>query len=126
MVSGDYHGIQHSGDRNENFASVTRWNTEKVAQLCDRLAEIQEGERSLLDNSVVVFGSGMQGGSHAPHTLPVLVVGGGGGVLKRNQHIIFKAERRLADLHFTILQQVFKLPDPAFGNSRALIAELLA
>jgi len=129
---GGYHGLQHAGDRNDGFATIGWWNAQKAASLAGKLAAIQEGEAgNLLDNSVIVFCSGMHGGNHDPGDLPIALLGGGGKtesgtVLKQDHHLDFAAEQRLADVHLTLLQHVFGLPDSSFGSSSGVIEELLA
>jgi hypothetical protein len=73
----------------------------------------------------------MHSGDHDPGDLPIVLIGGGGKtasgtVLKQDQHFMFGAEQRLADVHLTIMQHVFGCPDAAFGSSSGVIADLLA
>jgi hypothetical protein len=128
---GGYHGLQHAGDRNNGFATIGWWNCQKAAQLATKLMAMDEGEAgNVLDNSVIAFASGMKGGNHDARELPVALIGGGGKlesgtVLKTNQHVAFPDETRLADVHLTILQQVFDCPESSFGSSSGILPELL-
>jgi hypothetical protein len=123
---GGYHGLQHAGDRNNGFATIGYWNAERAAELAGKLAAIDEGDGSnVLDNTVITFGSGMNGGNHDAGKLPLALIGGGGGKLKRDQHFAFGSEQRLADLHLTILRQVFGIEMGAFGASEGIIEDLL-
>jgi hypothetical protein len=127
-----YHGLQHAGDRNDGFATIGWWNAQKASELAQRLAGIDEGDAgNALDNTVITFASGMHGGNHDAQNLPIALIGGGGrsgqgAALKTNQHFAFANETRLADVHLTILQQVFGCPDQSFGASSGIIADLLA
>ncbi|MET0387304.1 MAG: DUF1552 domain-containing protein [Polyangiales bacterium] len=126
---GGYHGAQHAGDRNNGFATIGHWNAQKAAQLAAKLMAVPEGDGNLLDNTVITFASGMHGGNHDPANLPVALIGGGGKlasgtVLKTDRHILFEQEQRLADVHLTLMQRVFGLPDAAFGSSSGPIAAL--
>ena len=128
---GGYHGLQHAGDRNHGFATIGYWNAQRAAELAGKLAAIQHGEGTLLDDTVIMFASGMHGGNHDAGDLPIALIGGGGRtagghVLAQDRHIAFAAEQRLADVHLTILQQVFGCPEPSFGVSAAIIPDLLA
>ncbi len=125
-TGGSYHDLQHSGDSNPGYATITHWNVQKLAQLCDRLQAIDEGGKSALDNSVVHFGSCMHGGDHAGNMIPTLYVGSGGGVLKTDQHVVFPNDQRVADVYLTYLQKVFGQNVPSFGNSRGILSQLLA
>ncbi len=128
---GGYHGLQHAGDRNNGFATIGWWNAQKAAQLATKLMEMDEGDAgNVLDNSVIVFASGMNGGNHDARELPIALIGGGGKtasgtILKTNQHLAFPDETRLADVHLTILQQVFACPESSFGASAGILPELL-
>jgi hypothetical protein len=125
-VGGGYHGIQHAGETNNAFATITHWNVEKLAQLCTKLAAVQDGDGTLLDSSVVYFASSMRGGDHRGNDLPVLYVGSGGGALRTDHHVHFGQERPLADLYITFIQRVFRLAEPSFANSRGVIGEIVA
>jgi hypothetical protein len=129
---GGYHGLQHAGDRNDGFATIGWWNAQKAAELAGKLAAIEEGDAgNLLENSVITFCSGMHGGNHDPGDLPVALIGGGGKtasgtVLKLDQHFDFGSEQRLADVHLTILREVFDCPVESFGSSSGIMPDLLA
>ncbi len=128
---GGYHGLQHAGDRNDGFATIGWWNAQKAAQLAGRLMDIDEGDGSnLLDNTVITFCSGMKGGNHDARELPLVLIGGGGKtasgtVLKQDRHVVFADEQRLADVHFTVMKEVFDCPESSFGASEGIIPELL-
>ena len=127
-----YHGLQHAGDSNNGFATIGWWNAQQAATLASKLAAIDEGDDgNLLQNTVITFASGMHSGDHDPGDLPIVLIGGGGNtgsgtVLKQDQHLMFGAEQRLADVHLTIMRHVFGCNDDAFGSSSGVIADLLA
>lgn len=124
---GDYHELQHAGDENPEFATIGHWNAQKAADLAGKLSAVSDGSgTSVLHNTVITFASGMHGGDHSGNNIPVALIGGGGGVLKQNQHVLFASEQELADVHFTILKNVFGSTDPSFGSSRGVLPELLA
>ena len=80
----------------------------------------------MLDNSVVWFGSGMHDSGKSLSNVPVLYVGGGGGVLRQNMHLDFATPRRLSDVYLTFLIKVFGASDASFGDSQDVIPDLLA
>jgi hypothetical protein len=128
---GNYHGSQHGGDTNNDFATINWWQSSKVADLCTKMNAITEGEGTLLDNSIVLYASCMHGGNHHADDLPVALIGGGGGVFKTDQHVLFQQELPLRDLYFTIMNQYFELNVPSFGVStrgvaNKLVSEILA
>jgi hypothetical protein len=108
-----YHGAQH-GDAQE-FGSIIYWNAERANELATKLAAINEGSGNVLDNTLITFMSGMNGGNHDGLDLPIALIGGSGGVLKKNQYIDFGGVN-LADLHFTVMQKVYGSTLPQFGT----------
>jgi hypothetical protein len=128
---GNYHGAQHAGDANNDFATINWWQSSKIAELAGKMDAIKEGEGTLLDNSIMVYASCMHGGNHHADDLPVALIGKGGGVFKTNQNVQFAAEVPLRDLYYTIMNQYFELNVASFGVStknvpNKLISEILA
>jgi hypothetical protein len=128
---GGYHGLQHAGERNNGFATIGWWNAQRAAELAGKLMAIPEGDGNMLDNSTIVFCSGMKGGNHDAGDIPIALIGGGGktasgNVLKLDRHLEFPDEQRLADVHLTVLKGVFDCPDTEFGASAGIIEDLLA
>jgi hypothetical protein len=122
-----YHGLQHAGDRNNGFATIGHWNAQKAAELAARMRGIQHADGSnALDHGVITFGSGMRGGNHDARELPMALIGGGSGALKRDFSCVFAGETRLADVHLTVLREVFGCPETNFGASVGVLPELLA
>ena len=128
---GNYHGAQHGGDANNDFATINWWQSTKIAELATKMDAIKEGDGTLLDNSIMVYASCMHGGNHHADDLPVALIGGGGGVFKTNQNVQFGAELPLRDVYFTIMNAYFGLDVKSFGIStkgaqNKLISEILA
>lgn len=127
-VCGPYFGS--SLGNGDSWATIVWWNVGKVAELCQKLDQIDDGDgRTVLDNTVVFLGSCMDGRNHAANNLPTLLVGGGGGKLTTDQHLDL-GTRPLRDLYFTIMNGVFDLGVADFGADLtggriALIDELL-
>jgi Protein of unknown function (DUF1552) len=120
-----YHGLSHDGDNNNGFATVNRWFVEKLASLLDRLTKSMEaGGKSVLDNTFILFMSGMQGSSHQLTKLPVVFVSGSG-VFKADYHNNFANQVPLANVHQTILQAGFGVQLPKLGYSTGTVPELL-
>jgi hypothetical protein len=80
-IKKDYHGLSHHGNDPESFASLIaleKYQIEHFGKFVARLSKLNDGERSLLDSTTVVFGSGMgDGNSHKNSDLPVILAGGG-------------------------------------------------
>lgn len=126
-TAGEYHGASHSGERHNGYATIGYWNAEKAAQLAGKLAAIADGDgKSILDNTVITFCSGMNGPNHDGRNLPMVLLGSGGGVLKTDRHVVFPSDQRLADMHLTLLQKVYGIDTPKFGFSKGILPALLA
>lgn len=128
VLQGDmlgYHGLSHDGDNNHGFATVNRWFVEKFASLLNRLTAATEADgKTLLDDTVVLFMSGMQGSSHQLTQLPI-VVASGGSVLKADYHSDFPEQVPLANIHLTIMQKCFGLTQEKLGYSTGIVDGLL-
>ncbi len=115
---GEYHNHGQHG-KQDDYAAINWWNVGKVAELCQKLDAIKEGDRSILDNTVILFGSCMHGSNHRCNDLPMTLLGGTG-ILKTDQHVVIE-NRWLRDLHYTIMKDMFGLSGPGvddFGISR--------
>ena len=84
-VKGGHHELSHHENDPEKLAQyqrITTWHVEQYAYLLDRMKQIREGEGTLLDNSMVLFGSALRDGNrHDPHDLPTVLAGRAGGTL---------------------------------------------
>jgi Protein of unknown function (DUF1552) len=127
MPPGNYHETQHAGDTNNAFATIGHWNSQKAMQLAQKLMMSPDGPAgSILDNTVIVFNSGMHGGNHDAANIPTALLGSGGKVLKTNIFHNLAGEKQLGDIYLTIMQKVFLMKDTSFGASRGIIPEILA
>jgi hypothetical protein len=81
---------------------------------------------SILDNTVIVFNSGMHGGNHDAANIPTAIIGSGGKVLKTNTFHNFASEKQLGDIYVTIMQKVFGMAGATIGSGRNVIPEMLA
>jgi hypothetical protein len=133
------HGLSAAGDSNSGWATINYWFVEKLVRFCQKLQAIQEGDAgSILDQSVVWFGTEMHGGNHDGLDLPVLYVGSGGGRLVVDQHIDFASSspdgQDLASVYFTFINKVFDIGVPSFGvgigkyanAGRVIVPEIVA
>ena len=90
---------------------------EQFAYLLSRLEAIREGERSLLDNSMIMCGSSISDGNrHDPDNLPILLGGSGGGRIKAGRHIASPKNTPLCNLYLSMLGSM-GIDVPRFGDS---------
>ena len=104
-----HHPITHHRNDPELIEKVTKINCfhmQQYAYFLQKLQSIQEGDKTLLDNVMLVYGSGLSDGNRHDHNnLPVLVAGGGTGTLKPGRHIQFKKETPMTNLFVAMLDR---------------------
>jgi hypothetical protein len=109
-VPDPHHPLSHHGNDPAKIARMARINAMHVGLFADflgKLAKTKEGNGSLLDNSLYLYGSGMGNPNLHDHTnLPIIVAGGAAGGMKGNRHIRFEKTTPLANLHLTLLDKV--------------------
>jgi len=94
-------------EKREMYNRVTAWHTELVAYLLGRLKEIQEPSGSLLDNSMIVYGSSLADGhEHAEKNLPLLLAGRGGGTIRSGRLVRFERANSMSDLHLAMVNRM--------------------
>ena len=126
-VPDPHHPISHHGNDAEKLLKIAKINTFHVSlfgQFLEKLKSTPEGDGSLLDSTVYLYGSGMGNSSlHDHENLPILVAGGAATGLKGGRHIQYKDGTPLANLHLTLLDRVGVHPD-SFGDSSGKIDDL--
>ena len=124
-VSDSFHPVSHHANdlsRIEKLVKIQTWHVERFAAFVKKLSAIPDGDGSLLDHSMFLYGSNMSNSDrHNGHPLPTILVGGGNGALKGSQHIDLREPTPLANLHLTILDKINAKQD-SFGDSTGLIA----
>jgi hypothetical protein len=128
-VAEPHHPLTHNGGNPEKLAQVAKINAFHVslfAYFLQKLKSTTDGDGSLLDHSIYLYGSGMGNPDKHDHVnLPILVAGGGAGKLKGGRHIKYAEPKPLANLHLTLLDKAGVRLD-YFADSDGKIAELLA
>ncbi len=115
-----HHDLSHHGsseEKQQKLAKINRYYTKKLAYFLDSLASIDEGESSVLDNSLILYGSGISDGDRHNHDdLPILMAGGGAGKFKPGQHLVFPEKTPLCNLYLWLMHQ-FGVAGDSFGDS---------
>jgi hypothetical protein len=97
---------------------------ERFADFARKLAGIREGDGSILDHSLFLYGSNIgNSNNHDNYPLPILLLGGGNGVHRGGKNLALPQRTPLANLHLTLLDRL-GIGQPSFGNSTGLIADL--
>ena len=128
-VADPHHPLTHHGNDPEKIARMAKINAFHVslfAYYLEKLKSTPDGAGTLLDHSVVLYGSGMGNPNVHDHVnLPIIVAGGGAGRMKGGRHITYAEPTPLANLHLTLLEKVGVRLD-RFADSQGTISELLA
>jgi hypothetical protein len=108
----------------EIIHKVDRWYVSQFAYLVKRLADIKEGQGSLLDSCGLVYGCALRDGNlHDSGDLPILVAGRAGGAITTGRSVIWPKETPLANLHVSLLQAA-GISDAKVGDSTGPLARL--
>ncbi|MGH7945085.1 MAG: DUF1552 domain-containing protein [Opitutaceae bacterium] len=128
-VPDPHHPLSHHGNDPEKIARMAKINAFHVslfAYYLERLKATPEGNGSLLDHSLILYGSGIGNPNVHDHTnLPILVAGGAAGGMKGGRHLRYNEPVPLANLHLTLLDKVGVKID-SFADSNGKINELFS
>ncbi len=118
-----HHLLSHQ--ESDDWLKVNRFFIEQFAYIAGRLDGIQEGERTALDNSMLMYCSSMHTGSHDATKLPVVILGQGGGRLETGRVLDYldKPNRRMCSLYLSLMDK-FGLHLDKFGDSAERLAEV--
>jgi hypothetical protein len=109
-VPDSHHPISHYAGDQEKLEKLGKINLYHVTLFADFLKKMQstpDGDGSLLDHAIIVYGAGMSdSNSHNPRNLPVVLVGGGTGQLKGGRHVKYGKDTPLANLHLALLDKL--------------------
>jgi hypothetical protein len=123
-----FHPMSHHANDLEKLNKLVKiqtWHVEKFAEFLAKMAATPDGQGTLLDHSMFLFGSNMSNSDlHNNYPEPNILVGGGNGKLKLGgQHLVLPERTPIANLHLTLLQKVGVERDK-FGDSTGRIAEI--
>ena len=118
-----HHLLSHSDSA--DWLKVNRFFVEQVAYIARRLAAIQEGPRTLLDNTMLLYCSSMLNGNHDASQLPVVVLGGGGGRIQGGRVLDYKdkPDRQMCRLYLSLMDKMNLRPGK-FGDATKPLEEV--
>ena len=127
-IPDSFHPVSHHANdltRIEKLAKIQTWHLEQFAGFVKKMAETPDGQGSLLDHSILMYGSNMSNSDrHDNYPEPNIVVGGGNGKMRLGgQHLVLPERTPIANLHLTLLQKV-GVERGAFGDSTGTIADV--
>lgn len=119
-----HHELSHHGNdkkKQEKIQKINKFHIEQVAYLLERLKSVKEGDKTLLDQVMLVYGSGIGDGNRHNHDeLPILLAGHGGGTIKCGQHVRFKRDTPLMNLYLAMFERL-GCPAKSFGDSTGVL-----
>ncbi len=119
-VPDGHHDLSHHQNdavKLEKIAKINRFQVQQLSYLLQKMKSIREGERTLLDNSMVVYGSGISDGNRHNHdNLPILVAGSGGGTIETGRHVRYDLETPVCNLFMSMLDRM-GVNTPFIGDS---------
>jgi len=119
-VAEGHHDLSHHGDnpeKLEKISQINRFHIQQLSYLLTKMKSIREGERNLLDNSMVVYGSGLSDGNRHNHdNLPILLAGSGGGTIDTGRHLRYDLETPVCNLFMSMLDRM-GVDAPFIGDS---------
>jgi hypothetical protein len=122
-----HHDLSHHGgneEKKEKIARINRFHMEQFAGFIQRLKDIKEGDGSLLDNCMIVYGAAISDGNRHNHNeLPVVLAGGGRGTIQPGRHVRCPKDTPMANLFLTMLDHVDVKLD-RFGDSTGKLSQL--
>ncbi|MDA1056151.1 MAG: DUF1552 domain-containing protein [Planctomycetota bacterium] len=106
------------------YNAVNRWHHEQVAHLLGRMKQIDDGHGSLLDNSIILYGSSLADGhEHDAENLPLLIAGNAGATVKTGRQIKYRENTSLSSFHLSTLHRL-GVPAERFGETEQPMSEL--
>ena len=126
-VPDGHHNLSHHRSDPVKLEKITKINTFHVQQLAymlRKMKSIKEGESTLLDNSMIVYGSGISDGNrHNNENLPIVVAGSGGGTIDAGRHIKYETETPMCNLFLSMLDRM-GVNAPFIGDSTGRLSGL--
>lgn len=126
-LSDGHHTLSHHGRKQEKLdaiAKIDHFHVEQYAYMLEKMKSIKEGDRTLLDNSMILFGAGISDGNRHNHDhLPIVLAGRGGGTINPGRHVSVAPNTPLCNLYLSMLDRM-GVKEDRFGDSTGMLSEL--
>ncbi len=126
-VPDGHHDLSHHQDdatKLEKISKINRFHVQQLSYLLQKMKSIREGERSLLDNSMICYGSAISDGNrHNNENLPILLAGSGGGTIDTGRHVRYQTETPMCNLFMSMLDRM-GAEVPFIGDSTGRLPKL--
>jgi hypothetical protein len=122
-----HHDLSHHGNdeaKKEKLAKINRFHASQLAYFLEKLKSVREGDGTLLDNCMIVYGAGIGDGNvHNHDNLPILLAGHGGGTLRPGRHIRLDRETPMTNLYLAMLERL-GVPAERVGDSNGRLEDI--
>ncbi|MDB4614435.1 DUF1552 domain-containing protein [bacterium] len=126
-VPDGHHDLSHHGGNEAKLDKIRKINifhTTQLAYLLEKMKSIPEGDGTLLDHSMIMYGSAINDGNrHNNENLPVILAGGGGGTIDSGRHVVYEEETPMCNLFMAMLDRMDCAPE-FHGDSTGLLGKL--
>jgi hypothetical protein len=127
-VPDSFHPVSHHAndlERINKLIKIQTWHMDRFAAFLKKMSETPDGDGSILDHSIFMYGSNMgNSDQHGNYPIPTVLVGGGSGKMKRGgQHVVMPERTPFANVHVTLLNK-FGIEQAKFADSNGLISAL--
>jgi hypothetical protein len=121
---GGFHGASHHAnirERMDAFALINKYHVSMLAYFIDKLASTPDGDGTLLDHSMILYGSSMSNGNQHDHDpLPLVLLGGASGALEGNRHIVAPPKTPMSNLLLGMMDKI-GVHRESFGDSTGIL-----
>lgn len=126
-LKGAHHQLSHHRDEADKVADlqkIDQYLAKEFARFVQKLKSIPEGEGTLLDHSMILYGSGISDANrHRHEDLPIVIAGKASGQLQTGRHLVYEKETPMANLYLSMLDRM-GTPVDAFGDSTGRLTNL--
>jgi hypothetical protein len=126
-VPDSHHSVSHHDNNPEKLAKIAKidaYHVKQLAYFLEKLRKTPDGDASLLDRSMILYGGGISNGNlHNHNALPVLLAGGGAGQLKGGRHLDYREDTPMANVLLSMLDKAGARTDN-LGDGTGVLAEL--
>ncbi|MCA9132903.1 MAG: DUF1552 domain-containing protein [Planctomycetales bacterium] len=126
-VPDGHHNLSHHQNdpvKLEKIAQINRFHVEQLSYLLQKMKSVREGDKTLLDNSMICYGSAISDGNrHNNENLPILLAGSGGGTIDSGRHLRYQTETPMCNLFLSLLDRM-NVDVPFVGDSTGRLSGL--
>lgn len=126
-VTEGHHELSHHGkvaEKQEKVQKINEFHLHQLAYMLEKMKGIKDGNGTLLDNTMLIYGGGISDGDRHNHNdLPILLAGKGGGTIKTGQHIVYPKDTPMSNLFLSLLDRM-GVPAESIGDSTGRLQQL--